>query len=452
MLDAAQQPVAVTSSQFTMPNGPVIVAAKYLPVYTVSFNANGHGTAPDAQPVMQGYMAKEPAAPTANGYDFGGWYTTAACTGEAYDFTSAVSSPTELFAKWTAIMYYLNYDLVGGTVATENPISYTIESDAITLNNPTKDGYTFAGWTGTDITNATETVTIAAGSTGNREYIATWTQNTCTLTENDGVTSLVSTWQGKQVEVSFTRTFTSGVASTICLPFAFVPTGGTFYTFHSVDKSITPWTVTMEETNPDNHAVVDANGKLQPDVPYLFMPASTGDVSFSGTIPTVASSYTAGQTTVGATNADGTPDAAHEWQFKGTYVLRTWYDADPGNIYGFSANQITANGGGTIEAGEFFRISGGDKSRLRPFRACMEYVTLSSGVRRRGAAESESLPDRMTVRLIGRDGTTTAIGTLSMDNGQSIMDNYYDLSGRKLDAKPTKKGIYIHNGKKVVIK
>jgi hypothetical protein len=34
-----------------------------------------------------------------------------------------------------------------------------------------------------------------------------------------------------------------------------------------------------------------------------------------------------------------------------------------------------------------------------------------------------------------------------MDNGQ-----WYDLNGRKLDGKPTKKGVYIQNGKKVVVK
>ncbi|MBQ7631796.1 MAG: hypothetical protein IJS82_03435, partial [Paludibacteraceae bacterium] len=48
------------------------------------------------------------------------------------------------------------------------PATYTIESDAITLNNPTKEGYAFAGWTGTGLDAATTTVTIAKGSIGNR--------------------------------------------------------------------------------------------------------------------------------------------------------------------------------------------------------------------------------------------------------------------------------------------
>ncbi len=45
-----------------------------------------------------------------------------------------------------------------------------------------------------------------------------------------------------------------------------------------------------------------------------------------------------------------------------------------------------------------------------------------------------------------------ATGIRSMDNGQLIMDNWYDLNGRKLNAAPTRKGVYIQNGQKVVVK
>ena len=40
-----------------------------------------------------------------------------------------------------------------------------------------------------------------------------------------------------------------------------------------------------------------------------------------------------------------------------------------------------------------------------------------------------------------------------IDNGQLTIDNsWYDLSGRRLDAKPTTKGVYVNSGRKVVIK
>ena len=70
--------------------------------------------------------------------------------------------------------YKITYDLDGGTVSTNNPTSYTSQSNDINLNNPTKEGYKFVGWTGTGLDKASETVTISSGSTGNREYKANW--------------------------------------------------------------------------------------------------------------------------------------------------------------------------------------------------------------------------------------------------------------------------------------
>ena len=45
-----------------------------------------------------------------------------------------------------------------------------------------------------------------------------------------------------------------------------------------------------------------------------------------------------------------------------------------------------------------------------------------------------------------------ATGVGSIENGKLTIDNWYDLNGRKLQGMPTKKGVYILNGKKVVVK
>ena len=47
-------------------------------------------------------------------------------------------------------------------------------------------------------------------------------------------------------------------------------------------------------------------------------------------------------------------------------------------------------------------------------------------------------------------GEATGIGVI--DNGQRTSGDWYDLNGRKLQGRPTKKGVYINNGRKVVIK
>ena len=75
----------------------------------------------------------------------------------------------------TASVYFITYDLGGGTLpAGENPQEYTADTETFTLINPVKEGYAFAGWTGTGITGKAMEVTIAAGSTGDRSYTATW--------------------------------------------------------------------------------------------------------------------------------------------------------------------------------------------------------------------------------------------------------------------------------------
>ncbi|MGN0813905.1 MAG: InlB B-repeat-containing protein, partial [Candidatus Coproplasma sp.] len=68
--------------------------------YTVHFNLNGHGVAiADAQTV-DGKVSK-PTDPTDENYDFGGWYTDAVCT-TVFDFNTALTAETILYAKWTA--------------------------------------------------------------------------------------------------------------------------------------------------------------------------------------------------------------------------------------------------------------------------------------------------------------------------------------------------------------
>ncbi|MBR5419997.1 MAG: InlB B-repeat-containing protein [Lachnospiraceae bacterium] len=68
--------------------------------FNVSFDMQKHGEQIPSQSVLSGNTAARPADPEAEGYDFGGWYTDAACTTE-YDFTTAVTSDLILYAKWT---------------------------------------------------------------------------------------------------------------------------------------------------------------------------------------------------------------------------------------------------------------------------------------------------------------------------------------------------------------
>ena len=120
-------------------------------------------------------------------YSFTGWNTEADGSGTDYAPGASVtlSSNLTLYAQWSPIQYTITYDLAGGYESTiPNPISYTIESGDITLNNPTRvdidevngttTNYLFMGWTGTGLDEPTKTVIIPHGSTGDRSYTATW--------------------------------------------------------------------------------------------------------------------------------------------------------------------------------------------------------------------------------------------------------------------------------------
>ena len=141
--------------------------------YTITFDtAGGSAIAPITQDY--GTAITAPADPTREGYTFAGWDTAIPATMPAHNMT--------ITAQWTVNQYTIIYDLDGGT-AEGNPDTYTVETDAFTLKNPTRPGHTFTGWSGTGLTGEDNlTLTIPKGSTGNRSYTAHWSLNTYSIT------------------------------------------------------------------------------------------------------------------------------------------------------------------------------------------------------------------------------------------------------------------------------
>lgn len=78
--------------------------------------------------------------------------------------------------------YVISYNLDGGNISTPNPVKYNINSNDFTLINPIKKGYTFIGWTGTDLNELTMSVTIPKGSNSDKNYTANWEANSYTVT------------------------------------------------------------------------------------------------------------------------------------------------------------------------------------------------------------------------------------------------------------------------------
>ena len=122
--------------------------------------------------------------PTKEYYDFVGWE----CDGIIYDvIDTSTAKNYEFIANWKLHEYSISYELNGGT--TENPATYTIESEDIVLSIPVKKGYTFVGWTFEGQNEPLLDVTIFAKTTGDKEFTAHWVANiyTITLDANGGV-------------------------------------------------------------------------------------------------------------------------------------------------------------------------------------------------------------------------------------------------------------------------
>lgn len=116
-----------------------------------------------------------------------------------YDTTNTVSpktfagytSPSSQSVKWdstsaktitftyTPISYNVTINCNGGNGVSSR--TYTIETATFTLGTPTRTGYTFNGWTGSNGTTAQKTVSISKGSTGDKSYTAQWNENKLTI-------------------------------------------------------------------------------------------------------------------------------------------------------------------------------------------------------------------------------------------------------------------------------
>jgi uncharacterized repeat protein (TIGR02543 family) len=182
--------------------------------YTVIYNVNG-GIESDTTrtPIVLNGAVTKPANPTRVGYTFGGWAKTdSAVTGEsdyANSFTLNAAALTDLglsatdtttttatlYAVWGIDTYAITYEFDNGTFGTApHADDYTIVQTPVAVPNPTRAGYTFAGWTveftsgtGTDVTVNTQGYSIPADSTGDVTLTAHWTAipvtaNTYTLT------------------------------------------------------------------------------------------------------------------------------------------------------------------------------------------------------------------------------------------------------------------------------
>ena len=228
---------------------------------------------------------------------------------------------------------------------------------------------------------------------------------------------------------NFSQTTEIGVSrgwETIALPFnvqgifhelhgALVPFGGgnggyPFWLHQLQDNSLSPVTV-MEANTP--YLICMPNNKVYPSA-YN----QAGNVTFASSNVTVPETH------------------PHEG-FAGNVMLIPAFqsvEASP-DIYTLNVGEAS----GSYAEGSVF-IS--NYRSVRPFQA---YTVHTNGAR---GEDIRYIP--LTTLGGGTDGTTGIMEILQPVGSDA--GAWYSLDGRKLDAKPTRKGVYIQNGKKIVIK
>jgi len=165
----------------------------------ITFDKNSGTSGDNGTTATYGTAMTTITAPTRDGYTFGGYYdaeTSNNGSGTQYynaNGTSArtwdkdTEAATTLYANWSATPYTITYHLNDGTNPGGVPTGFTIESALITLPTPTREGYNFMGWYANEnLSTGGVQTTIAAASTGDKEYWAKWEIKKYTVTWHVG--------------------------------------------------------------------------------------------------------------------------------------------------------------------------------------------------------------------------------------------------------------------------
>ena len=279
----------------------------------------------------------------------------------------------------------------------------------------------------------------------------------------------------------YNRPFTRDKALTIMLPFDFTKNDirrgeydniseGKFYEFAGIEEvPFNMWIAVMKEVGVEGSNETTET-TMKANTPYLFMPGedakylyfTNGDDYYQG-FDIFTEGYERGNKQTEYDGSDGTY-SWNKWNFKGTYQPRYWSETEHseeiGKVYGFAGATKEVDEQ-LVVAGDFVRVKSGAK--IRPTSCYLmwageaEETTDSNGAKASGMSGTASvmneLPQTITVRLVDANGETTGIGEIDTKTGEVFFDSeaWYTIDGIRLDGKPAKSGMYINNGKKVMI-
>ena len=118
--------------------------------------------------------------------------------GWSYDFSKSITQNTTITAHWTPNTYTITYDVSGGNALNSNTQSVTYDASYI-LAIPTRTGYTFAGW----YNGSTKVENDTWNFVKNITLTANWTPNTYTITYELNGGTLKNTTQSVTYDAAY---------------------------------------------------------------------------------------------------------------------------------------------------------------------------------------------------------------------------------------------------------
>lgn|SRR5574344_493040 len=185
--------------------------------WTVTFNTDGGTTIP-SQTIVDKEKAVAPTTPTKTGYDFVRWEVD----GEAFSFETEITKNITVKAIWEVekVKYTVTFDSKGGSSVASVKVK---DGSALAKpTNPSRSGYTFAGWTlnGSAYNfNSAVTKNITLTATW-KAVVITYTYKFVKIEESvaNEYRLYVTTSGGTVVSGSCTITYTSGTSATKSIP------------------------------------------------------------------------------------------------------------------------------------------------------------------------------------------------------------------------------------------
>ena len=361
-----------------------------------------------------------------------------------YDDGGWTSAGLDLTATLVPITYTVSFNANGGSGDAMAAQSFTYdEAQNLTANSYTAPlGYTFAGWATTangDVVYADgESVSNLKSTQGaNLELFAKWTKNEFALLNDDSEaaeknSTIISSYanDGKVYEVTLSgRTlWKDGDWNTFVLPFNVTLAGSPL-------EGATAMKLNGDKSSFDNGVLtlnfVDEKEELTAGTPYIIK--WDGDGS-NNLVNPVFTGVTIDKTDRSVSSVDG------KVTFTGNYDYRTFIEEDKSILFLGEKNTL------------YWPQPGLDDAKANvvypSIGACRAYFKLNDV----DAGDIQKTRMNFEEETTGIQTTNSWTSQAAKPSGTDKAGAWYDMQGRKVSGKPTKKGMYIHNGIKVVIK